>query len=205
MPIDRVAPPLANHSQKRAHERQLHMARDSEGKWLLLFPVAILAVFVAPIFLGRTSNCGGNSAALNVCSRFLLTVNLAVEDSGQASLSITNIPAADRPSLARDARNHWISNARFLVTTASIKIAPDAGKRILIVCNTPYSNVPQRRFVRAPATHAVGYSDGTTGLISLAEFEKLDRSSFVPLDELFPTEAETAEPYTIKDFSQQQP
>jgi len=179
------------------------MARDSEGKWLLLLPLGVLLLLAAPHFLGKTSNCGGNSAALNVCNRYLLTIKLAVRDSGQASLSITNIPAADRPGLAQDARNHWISKARFLVTTAPIKIAPDAGKRILIVCDTPYSNVPQRRFVRAPATHAVGYSDGTTDLISPAEFEKLDKSSFVPLDELFPTEAETAEPYTVTDFSQQ--
>jgi hypothetical protein len=167
------------------------MARDSEGKWLLLFPVAILAVFVAPNFLARPSNCGDNSAALHVCKSYLLTITLAASDTVQDFLSVTNLPSEYHKYLARDARNHWISNARFLVTTASIKVGPDAGKCVLIVCDTPYSNVPQRRFVRAPATHAVGYSDGTTGLISPAEFEKLDKSSFVLLDVLFPNAIET--------------
>jgi hypothetical protein len=32
----------------------------------------------------------------------------------------------------------------------------------------------------------VGYSDGTSALISVAEFAALDRSSFVALDALFP-------------------
>jgi hypothetical protein len=169
------------------------MARDSQGKWLLLFPLAILLVLAAPPFLGRTSNCGGNSAALSVCSSYLLGFKLAVRDSGRDSLSITNIATEYHKDFSRDARNHWVPNARFLVTTANVTVVPDAGRRIVIVCDQPYTNVPRRRFTTAPPSHAVGYSDGTTGLISRDEFEKLDKSSFVALDLLFPNATEAAE------------
>ena len=54
-------------------------------------------------------------------------------------------------------------------------------KEIVIVCGKEFDNVPRSPwtfFLKNPA-HAVGYSDGTTGLISPTEFSNLNLSGFV--------------------------
>jgi hypothetical protein len=67
-----------------------------------------------------------------------------------------------------------------------------ADKRIIMVCDHPYDNVPQRIFGRAPMAHAVAYSTGETGLISPEEFGRLNLSRFIDLQTL--TETTKVEP-----------
>jgi hypothetical protein len=162
------------------------MPRDAERKWLLLIPVGILLALAAPSFLARTSNCGGNSAALFVCKNYALIFELSRSDSAELQFSVTNVAAQYHAQLGQLARYHWVPNARFLVSTASVSRDGQDKPRLIVVCDTPYGNVPQRQFFKAPFTHAVGYADGSTALISPAEFARLDKSLFVPLDTLYP-------------------
>ena len=62
-----------------------------------------------------------------------------------------------------------------------------SNREIVIVCKSEFDNVPEPAFWnfyhRNPA-HAVGYSDGTTGLISPEQFTNLNLSGFVSLQDL---------------------
>jgi hypothetical protein len=164
----------------------MKMPRDGQGKWLLLIPAGILLAMAAPSFLIRPSNCGGNSAALAVCKSYCLILSLTVSENSDAPVSVANLPAQYHDELARLARYHWVASARFLVSTALVTRETLSRPQVIIVCDTAYRNVPRRRFFKASPAHAVGYSDGTTALISPAEFNKLIKGSFVPLDTLYP-------------------
>jgi hypothetical protein len=129
----------------------------------------------------RVMNCGGNSAALSkVRSITMVAVNGYLPDH---AFSFTSAGEPWRSELAQLSYDHWVPKAHFLVTTAPVTAG---ARRIIVVCDTPYTNVPERRFFSAPPAHAAGYSDGSSGLISPAEFAALDRSTFVALDALYP-------------------
>ena len=68
-----------------------------------------------------------------------------------------------------------------------MRVDAAADKRIIMVCDHPYDNVPQRIFGRSPMAHAVAYSTGESGLISPAEFVQLDLSAFIDLQMLTET------------------
>jgi hypothetical protein len=155
----------------------------------------VSAGFFLPVFSTPT-NCGGNSAALNEVHGIALAALVYASDAPDHSFRFTTPTARQREELAHYGRTPWCRGARFLVSTAPIsekqfplRREPEAQRRVITVCDTPYTNVPRRRFGSAPPTHAAGYSDGSYGLISLAEFAALDRTTFVPIDELYPSEA----------------
>ncbi len=147
------------------------------------------AVTVAAIVLpalARSSNCGGNSAALYLVREYASVAKFSALESSNGVFQVTKVSEDDRAGLRRCARNHWIPRARFLVSTNLLTTNDLKARRILIVCDQSFRNVPQRWTGTAPATHAVGYSDGSAALISPVEFNALDRSSFAYLDELHP-------------------
>ena len=139
------------------------------------------------------TNCGGNSAALTAVHSYVSMTIVAAMDNPDRAFNpmamtpdqrsqISNLPGAS-------------SNRHTHLLISKIPFVPRSSepRRVVIVCDTPYTNVPQRP---SPPTHAAGFSDGTTGLISPKEFAALDHSTFVAIDELFPAEkrpTETAE------------
>lgn len=151
--------------------------------------VAILAVgaAVVPPLFTPASNCGGNSAALSDVRTYALIARMGATDSPDHTFRVMMATPEQRKQLARVARDHWVPNARFLVSTAPFSEEQSQPRRIIAVCDTPYSNVPRRWIGSAPPAHAAGFSDGSAELISPARFAALDRSSFVFLDELYPT------------------
>jgi hypothetical protein len=156
---------------------------------LIVGLVAILAIgaaFVLPLF-ARTSNCGGNSAALSNVRVYVLLARMSAMDSPDHTFRVTTVTSEQRKELARVAHDHWIPNARFLVSTAPLSEVPSQPRRIIVVCDTPYRNVPRRWIGSAPSAHAAGFSDGSVELISPAQFAALDQSSFTFLDELYPS------------------
>jgi hypothetical protein len=161
------------------------------GKVLLIILVATLlaiGVTVMPI-LGGGSNCGGNTAAFSVVKHY---VQLAISETitaPESTFSVTNPTPDQREMLERVASGSWIPRAHFLVSSAPFQ-ATSKERRVIIVCDKSFTNVPKRSFGTSPPTHAAGFSDGTTGLISPAEFSQLNRSSFARLDELFPSKHE---------------
>ncbi len=132
----------------------------------------------------QSSNCGGNSAALSNVRQYVLFVQNAAIESPEHRFCVASATPEQREQLADLASNLWVGNAHYLVSTSPYK-GPSAGpRRVLMVCDTPFRNVPRSYWMPPPPTHAASFSDGTTGLISVAEFQSLDRSTFKPLDEL---------------------
>jgi hypothetical protein len=158
------------------------------AKLLLVLGGCVAIGAAATQMLSYTSNCGGNSAALsNVHTITLIALNGAFE-APDHSFRYTAANAEQRGQLADCAKTHWLPKARFLVSNSPVTELETQPRRIIVVCDTPYRNVPRQWFGSAPPTHAVGFSDGSHALISTAEFDALDRSAFVPLDELCPPE-----------------
>lgn len=155
------------------------------------FPIALgMIALLGGVFFGfgwflhlaglDTTNCGGNSAALAIVSRYSVAAFMEVQDHPSQGFQL----ATASPDFFRQVRGSWHPSwLHFLVSTRPM--AARSGKReVIIVCTIPFNNVPRRWPIRAPYTHAVGYSDGAHGLISRAEFAALDRSAFRPLEEL---------------------
>jgi hypothetical protein len=110
--------------------------------------------------------------------------------SSDDSFSFADASDEQREQLAMLLRSHWLDSARFLVALQAIQADGGGHCRVIVACDTPYRNVPRPWFGLAPPTHAVAYSDGTSGLISPDEFAALDLSKFVPMDELYPSKSQ---------------
>ena len=95
-------------------------------------------------------------------------------------MSVTTLSAPEQEYFGHIDRPNWLRKATILVTTSPVTITDDQqGGAIVAVCDRPFDNVPERMFGKAPLTHAVAYADGTTGLLSVDEFQRLDLSQFV--------------------------
>jgi len=148
-----------------------------------LLVVAGLAAIALPL-LARPSNCGGNSTALTACGSFSILARLAAID-GKAEFNFSDLDELDRIELAHWATNHWLCGAEFFVRT-NFTIT-SARRVVIIVCAEPFSNVPQPtiwNLYRENPAHAVGYSDGSKGLISPVEYAALDLIGFIPASQV---------------------
>jgi len=148
--------------------------------WIIVVSVAAMTVavgFALPM-LARPSNCGGNSAALSACRNVSLAVRIISSDRGTNLADLSRLTSEELREFQNIPGMSWLHGAHLLVRTNGFALGPGEVKGIIVVCDTAYSNVPQYRFRQAPATHAVGYSDGTVGLLRPAEFHSLDLSRF---------------------------
>jgi hypothetical protein len=137
-----------------------------------------------PAIAIKRSNCGGNSAALAACKGYITVLQLwAAEHEGQ-SFRFDRADTSARQELGRLPGASWIRSARLLARLDDVRMDTAADKRIIMVCDPPYGNVPQRIFGKSPMAHAVAYSTGETGLISPDQFARLDLSGFVDLQSL---------------------
>lgn len=135
-----------------------------------------------PLLDGST-NCGGNSAALSAVRAYArFALNEAMVDTGHG-FRVTEATAEQRDQLASLPGAGWLPRAHFLVSSAPV-LADSKKRRVVIVCDRPFTNVPRRWMGSAPPAHAAGFSDGTARLISPTEFAGLDWSSFVKVDDL---------------------
>jgi hypothetical protein len=141
----------------------------------------LLAVGLLLPVVQQTSNCGGNSAALAACNGYLVVIDLwAIRHEGR-SFHFGQADPETRRELGNLPGESWLHSARLLARVEDVRLDPAAEKRILMVCDRPYDNVPRQLFGRAPMAHAVAYSTGETGLIAPEEFARLDLSGFVDL------------------------
>jgi hypothetical protein len=158
--------------------RRLHL--------LLWVSILVVAVSAAIPMQVHRSNCGGNSAALTSARAIALLGFAEAHDRPDQVFQFSAANERECKDLASMSPNRWLQGAHFWVRTEPIAMTDADHKRIIVVCDTPYRNVPQQTFGSAPPTHAVGYSDGSAGLIPTAEFAALDLTQFKKLDELFP-------------------
>ena len=144
--------------------------------------VLILSEAAFMTFVVQSSNCGGNSAALVACGDVLTCLRLTSADRGDQPVSIGQLTSTERERFNQVAGLSWITpSATVLVSPAQVGGDQPRRREIIAVCDTPFDNVPRRRFGKAPLTHAVAYADGSTGLISVREFRQLDLSKFVDI------------------------
>ncbi len=169
----------------RCCSRILKSKMSKTGLLLIAVLLAVGAGFFLPAY-STPSNCGGNSAALSEVHGIALAALFYASDAPDHSFRFTARTDWQRDELAHYGRTHWCPGAHFLVSTAPIYEHEIQQHRIITVCDRAYTNVPRQRFGSAPPTHAAGYSDGSYGLISQAEFAALDRTTFAPIDELYP-------------------
>jgi hypothetical protein len=139
--------------------------------------VALIACgVVLPPLLARSSNCGGNSAALAACKNVAICFQLLVSEHGNKPVSLTSLTGVERDYFKQISGLNWLHDAKVLVTSATITTE---GRQVVAVCDKPFDNVPRRLFGKAPLTHAIAYADGTTELISTQDFRRLELTSFV--------------------------
>lgn len=129
--------------------------------------------------LWRTSNCGGNSAAASNCRNIVLDVRVEASDSDEV-FNFEHISQDTRSDLARLSSNMWTAGAKYLLRSGQIHTG-EGTHEIVVVCDTPYDNVPQPtiwNLHRRTLRHAAGYSDGSIGWLTPAEFAGLSKSNF---------------------------
>ena len=147
----------------------------------LILLVGMLVAMILPL-LTSASNCGGNSYALVACANYVTITHMAVDD-GESDIS--KLGEVEKSDAAKLAKSSWISDADFLVRTNFT--STNTSRMVAIVCEESFGNVPQptlRNFYRKNPAHAVGYSDGSTSLISPVEFKALDLNGFIHLSSL---------------------
>jgi hypothetical protein len=112
-----------------------------------------------------------------------MILELAAASRPDHRFAIASATPEEREELAAVAEGSWTGGARFLVATEPYEARAPGPRRLLIVCETAFRNVPRRLIPPAP-THAAAYSDGSVALISASEYAALDHSKLVPLDQL---------------------
>lgn len=143
---------------------------------LVLFVIGCLATIFFPALSGKLS---GNRRTLFTCRAFLRDAkNLT---SKNADLDFGKLSGKDKYKLTHRARDFdFLAKTNFVWET-------NTNKEIMIVCSRSFDNVPQPslfNFYRRNRAHAVGYSDGTTALISPQQFTNINLSGFVSLSSL---------------------
>jgi hypothetical protein len=148
--------------------------------FLCVILISMAAFFLVMIPKAQELKSVGNRHALFECRNYLI----------EAKLSNSNSPSFNFAELPAGAKNFYgttlIPYFDFLAKTNFVW--GDSNRReIVIVSQKQYGDVHKpgfwNAFVKNPA-YAVGYSDGTAGLISAEEFTNLNRTGFISLSNL---------------------
>jgi hypothetical protein len=126
-----------------------------------------VVLVIVCLSININSNCGGNSAALSVCRNFVIDMSSDIDGNyiGYDNISMEKLAEARKITAY-----HWIKGMTYKILKFKASREP---KEIVIICNKMYSNVPKpsvyNLFIGSPR-HAVGYSDGSIGLITDKEY-----------------------------------
>ena len=154
---------------------------------LVAFGLAVV-ITIAALPKGRVMNCGGSSTASAEVRDITQLVLFEMAESADHSFQFSSAAPEAKKILSSMGRSPFLGKARFLLTTARISDDSPNYPQLVVVCDTPFRNIPERRFGQAPPAHAAGYSDGSARLMAAEEFAGLPKEQFVRLDELFPKE-----------------
>jgi hypothetical protein len=157
----------------------------------LIIAVGLVVASVACLggllpIVARSSNCGGNSAALAACKSVAAAFHLTVSGRNGKPVSAAGLTDVERDYFNPISGLNWLAGAKVLVTPVPVR-NDDQQQQVLAVCDKPFSNLPRRIFGKAPPTHAIAYTDGSTSLISVEEFRRLDLREFIDVKSLQPT------------------
>jgi hypothetical protein len=109
----------------------------------------------------------------------VLSFQVVATERAERPFSIVDLSRTERESFRNPIGLSWLPGARLLVTPEPVSITLNGPKKVIAVCDEPFDNVPRRLFGKSPLSHAVAFSDGTTGLLSVADFKRSDFSRFV--------------------------
>ncbi len=154
----------------------------SQQRWVAIGSISAALTLVGALLfpaLAPPSNCGGNSAALAACKTISHCFQLIGAERGDQAVSITELRRSEREYFKHVSGLSWLGQAKVLISPTRVGIGGATGSVVIAACDRPFNNVPRRMFGKAPLTHAIGYADGSTGLISVDEFQRLDLSGFV--------------------------
>ena len=155
----------------------------TKATWIVCgcLTAVVVVAGALPSLLARPANCGGNSAALNNCKHILVysslfaSTNSFLPDGHQ-------METEDRDGFLKLGEYHWTGAAQYWVRTNNF--TSKSPTQIVVFCEQKFDNVPQPTFLnlykRTPA-YAVGFADGSTRLISPADFAHFDKHDFTPL------------------------
>jgi hypothetical protein len=162
------------------------IVRFTKATWIVCGCLATIAMTagVLPLVLARSSNSGGNSAALNNCKLILVYAKLSAgTNSFLPNASLMSVE--ERNQFFKLSENHWTGEAQYWVRTNGLNLA--SLTQIVVFCEQEFDNVPQPTFFnlykRTPA-YAVGFADGSTRLIAPPDFARLNKNDFAPLSAL---------------------
>lgn len=145
---------------------------------VIIFVLALLAAAMLPS-LATTGKLHGNERALKNCE-----LEMRIWKSAE-----TNSPSFDFSKLSHEDTRRVLMLVWTLDAQAKTNFLWQTNKtkhEIVIVCGKEFDNVPASFwtfYLKYPA-HAVGYSDGTAGLISPEQFTNLNLTGFVSLSNL---------------------
>jgi hypothetical protein len=146
-------------------------------------PPALAAVWNMPA-IEMSTNCGGNNAAQVYVRGVAVTMFLFAYESPDKQFSVGSATPQQRRELESWAVGWGISSGDILISTRPLQSDCNSSRQIVAICDRPFTNVPRYRFRRAAPSHAVAFSDGTSTLMSARQYAALDRSYFVPLNEI---------------------
>jgi type II secretory pathway pseudopilin PulG len=145
---------------------------------MLLAAVVLICLAVLIPMLAGPTNCGGNSAALSACRDVALSFRTIALDH-EDQVSIADLTPRERNYFRHVMGLSWLPDSRILVAPGPIIFRDGQPKAIVAVCDHAFDNVPRRFIGKAPLTHAVAYSDGSTGSMSEEKFQRTDFSKFI--------------------------
>jgi hypothetical protein len=145
--------------------------------WGLLIGGGFAVLALGAAFSTSATNCGGDSAALAKCKILALELKSESEANRFAPYQWSKTAKSE---IGNRRLRRWTGTANYLVRTNTASTSrPDT---IIVVCDKPFANVPKpalRNLYRKNPDHAVGYLNGSGGLISESDFSRLDRINFV--------------------------
>ncbi|WP_353565346.1 hypothetical protein [Haloferula sargassicola] len=141
--------------------------------------LALIGGAVAVLLSVKTTNCGGNTAALSACRSAGERLWSALYEE-RLPLDPATMSKSDRESFSSLSGLSWLGSGTVLVA----RQLTGEDRQLVAVCDKAFDNVPEKRLGRAPFTHAVAFADGTTALLSEAEYARLDLSGFLDVRKL---------------------
>lgn len=166
-------------------------------RFMVIATVMLSAIFVVLSFtpMAHISNCGGNSSALHRLHTLKMFAAMTSFERPEGVFSFSELSESELDQLKGFVSSGWNKEAKFYVVSGRMNFqAPVDERRIIAVCDTAYRNVPEHRMGMwrwpAPPTHAVAFSDGTTGLISPEEYAEINRADMIDVASILARQAD---------------
>lgn len=174
------------------------MANDStQRKRLFTGAVLLIALVVVGGLLplaSKSSNCGGNSAAMAACSGVGTVLTLIGSDREQSKFELDALTKTERAYFDQVAGVNWLGDSKVLVRP-SVDLN-SANNVVLAVCDRAFRNVPRKTFGKAPPTHAALIRNRGVVLIAVEDFNRLDLTDYIDVRSLSGIDGFAAETLT---------